>query len=403
MPSDQAANAGETHLSGKTWRNHRWRVESPSVSGPLVQRINDILLSADWLEGTNRSHECSQFIVTGDLLGGISSLDEDSGNISWELGVLGHINLCGLELGVWLDWQTAKHLATLLHLKIGDEDVSLSGLVSTAGTSDSVNVLVTVWWKTDLDDVGDTWEIHATGGHIRGNEDGGRQLAEALRNTSALLLSELAMHLEDLGWVEWVLGTEVTGIDTRGAEVLEDSGVEVDVGGGGEVDDGLKWAGLVALVCLLDLLGAKLNKSWCKVLEVITWNNLLWDLFVGWCLVWVDSLDKLEVLLEGRPDQAHDLAWNSGGEEKGLAVDLLAGRENLHDLLDVLGETLVQKTIGLIEDNSLQAWRRDSAVWVGKEIVKTAWGGHKQVAALALHLLEHLSLVASTDGDLDLD
>lgn len=403
MSSHKTADTGEAHLRGKTVGDGWWRVESPSVSRPLVQGVDDILLSANWLESTDRGHEGSEFVVTGDLLGGISSLDKDRGDVSWKLSVLGHIDLGGLELSVWLDWQTAEHLATLLHLEIGDEDVSLTSLVTTAGTSDPVDVLVTVWWETDLDNVGDTWEIHSTGSHIRGDEDGRWKLAEALRNASTLLLGELAVHLHDLGWVKWVLGTEVVGVSTWGAKVLEDTGVKVDVGGGGEVDDGLEWAGLVALVGLLDLLGAQLDKSWRQVLEVVTWNNLLWNLLVGWCLVWVDSLDELEVLLESRSDQAHDLAWNSGGEEKGLSVDLLAWWENLHDLLNVLGETLIQETIGLVEDDRLQAWCRDLAVWVGEEIIKTTWSGNKQVAALALHLVEHLSLVGSTDGDLHLD
>lgn len=403
MASDKSTDTREAHLSSKSWGDSWWRVESPSVSGPLVQGVNDILLSADWLEGTNRSHEGGQFIVTGDLLSGISGLDKNLSDISWKLSVLGHVNLCALEINVWLDWQTAEHLATLLHLEIGDEDVSLTGLISTTGTSDSMDVLVTVRRKADLDDMSDVWEIQSTGRHIGGDENGGWELAEALGDASTLLLSELAVQLHNLSWVEWVARTEVGGIDTWGTEVLEDAGVEVDVGGGGEVDDSLEWASHVALLGLLDLLGAELNKSWRQVLEVVTWHNLLWDLLVGWSLIWVDSLDKLEVLLEGGSDQAHDLAWNSGGEEKSLSVDLLAWWENLHDVLNVLGETLVQKTIGLIKDDGLQSWCRDSAVWVGKEIVKTTWSGDEQVAALALHLLEHLSLVGSTDSNLNLD
>lgn len=403
MTSDKTTDTREAHLSSKSWGDSWWRVESPSVSGPLVQGVNDILLSADWLEGTDRSHEGGQFVVTGDLLGGISGLDKDLGDISWKLSILGHVNLSALEISVWLDWQTTEHLATLLHLEIGDEDVSLTGLVTTTGTSDSVNVLVTVWWKADLDDVGDVWEIQSTGRHIGGDENRGWELAEALGDASTLLLGELAVQLHNLSWVEWVAGTEVGGIDTWCAEVLENAGVEVDIGGGGEVDDSLEWASHVALLGLPDLLGAELNKSWCQVLKVVTWDNLLWDLLVGWSLIWVDGLDELEVLLEGRSDEAHDLAWNSGGEEKSLSVDLLAWWENLHDVLNILGETLVQKTIGLIKDDGLQARCRDSAVWVGKKVVKTTWSGDEQVAALALHLLEHLSLVGSTDSNLNLD
>lgn len=353
MASDKTTDAGKAHLSSKSWGDSWWRVEAPSVSRPLVQGVNDILLSAYWLEGTDRSHKGGQFVVTGDLLGGISGLDENLGDISWKLSVLGHIDLSALEISVWLDWQTTEHLATLLHLEIGDEDVSLTGLVTTAGTSDSMDVLVTVWWKTDLDDVGDVWKVQSTGRHIGGDENGGGELTEALGDASTLLLSELAVQLHNLSWVEWVAGTEVGSIDTWGAKILENAGVEVDVGGGGEVYDSLEWASHVALLGLLDLLGAELNKSWCQVLKVVTWNDLLWDLLVGWSLIWVDGLDELEVLLEGRSDQTHDLAWNSGGEEKSLSVDLLAWRENLHDVLNVLGETLVQKTIGLIKDDGL--------------------------------------------------
>ena len=253
MASDKTADTGEAHLSSEAWGDSWWGVESPAVSGPLVQGVNDILFSADWLEGTDGSHEGRQFVVTGDLLGGISCLNKDLGDISWKLSVLGHVDLSALEISVWLDWQTTEHLATLLHLEIGDEDVSLAGLVTTAGTSDSVDVLVTVWWKADLDDVGDVWEIQSTGRHIGGDENGGWELSEALGDASTLLLSEFAVQLHDLSRVEWVAGPEVGGIDTWGAEVLEDAGVEVDVGGGGEVDDSLEWASHVALLGLLDL------------------------------------------------------------------------------------------------------------------------------------------------------
>ncbi len=386
MSSDKTTDAGEAHLGSQSWGDGWWRVESPSVSGPLVKGVDDILLATDWLESADVCHEGSQFIVAADLLGSLTGLNQDSSNISWELGILGHVDLGCLELGVWLDWEATEHLATLLHLELGDHDVSFASVATTAGTSNSVDVLVTVWWETHLDNVGDTWEIHSTGSHIRGDKDSGRKSAEALRDASTLLLGKLAVHLENLSWVEWVLGAEPSGL-ALWAEVLEDSGVKVDVGSRGEIDDSLEWLGLWFLLGLLELLVAKLDKGWCKVLEVVTWNNPLWDLLVCWGLIWVDSLDKLETWLESRSDQAHDLAWNSGGEKKSLAVNLVSVWEYLDDILDILGETLVQKTIGLIEDDRLQAWCGDLGVWVGKEIVKTAWSGDEQVATLALHLL----------------
>jgi len=62
---------------------------------------------------------------------------------------------------------------------------------------------------------------------------------------------------------------------------------------------------------------------------------------------------------------------------------------------------LIQKAIGLVKDDGLEAWCGNFAIWVRQEIVEASWSSHEQVASFTLHLIEHSLLIASTNGNLN--
>ena len=296
MSRDQSPDSAQSQLLRQAVSDRRRRIHAPSVAGVLVQSIHHLLLVSDGLERAEHRLEGGQFVVAADLLRRVADLDENLCRLGWKLRVLGHVDLRGVEARVGHDWQAAEHAARVLHLHGGEQNVAVAGLVATAGTSDAVDVLVAIWWKTDLDDMGDVGEVHAAGCYVGRDENGGCGAAETVRHASALLLGELAVHRQDLSWLERVLG-EAASLLADGAEILEDAGIELYVGSGGKIDNCLeRWLGWVRL-CLCDLAGAQLNKRWRNVLKVLARHDMLRNLLVSWRLILIYGLDELEVWL----------------------------------------------------------------------------------------------------------
>ena len=72
----------------------------------------------------------------------------------------------------------------------------------------------------------------------------------------------------------------------------------------------------------------------------------------------------------------------------------------LLDLVNLLGEAVVQQAIRLVHDQGVQVGRLDAGVWVRKDVEQTAGSADEDVAALALRLLEHHALLGSSNRGL---
>ena len=183
-------------------------------------------------------------------------------------------------------------------------------------------------------------------------------------------------------------------------ELVEDGGSEGNLSCGVEVQDSLEGAGSTVGSSIL-LPEDQLVKSRHDVLEASNVDLLLGDTGVGGLLLLVDALGEVEARTEGAADKIDHVAGNRGREHEVLALDLLRIREVSPDLVDLLGEPLVQKAISLVHDKGVQVGGFDAGVWVGKNVEKTSGSTDENVAALTLCLLQHHALLGSSDGGLD--
>ena len=118
-------------------------------------------------------------------------------------------------------------------------------------------------------------------------------------------------------------------------------------------------------------------------------------------LRFVYALGEVEARAKCAADKLDDIAGNGGGEHEVLALNLLWVGQVLLDIVDLPCETVVEQTISLVHDQSVQSGGLDAGVWVGKNIEETSGSTDEDVAALTLGLLEHLALHGSSDGGLD--
>jgi hypothetical protein len=196
------------------------------------------------------------------------------------------------------------------------------------------------------------------------------------------------------------VGKGVVARPGAATELVEDGGSECDLGCGVEVEDSLEGAGTTVSGGIL-LPEDQLVESRHDVLEASNVNLLLGNTGVGGLLLLVDALGEVEARTEGAADKIDHVAGNSGREHEVLALDLGRIGEVSPDLVDLLGETVVQKAISLVHDHGVQVGGLDAGVWVGKDVEKTSGSTDENVAALALCLLQHHALLGSSDGGLD--
>jgi hypothetical protein len=320
---------------------------------------------------------------------------EDLTDVLGDLGGLAHVDLRGLELGcVVLERQASEATRDFLLLEGCDDQPALALLASTTSTAETVDVRLAVARETDLDDVGDVGKVHSTGCDVGGEQDARLACAEVVRGASTLGLRELGVDLE-------VADAGQRGLLLEAAtELVEDGRGKCDLGGGVEVDDGLEGA-LAGSPGLLRLLGDELVEGRHDVLETGDGNLLLGNTGVCGLLLFVDALGEVEAGAECAADKLDDIAGNGCREHEVLALDLLWVGQVLLDLVDLLGETVIEQTISLVHDQSVESGGLDAGVWVRENIEKTSGSTDEDVAALALGLLQHLALHGSSNGGLD--
>lgn len=196
------------------------------------------------------------------------------------------------------------------------------------------------------------------------------------------------------------VGEGVVARPGAATELVEDGGSECDLGCGVEVEDSLEGAGTTVGGGIL-LPEDQLVESWHDVLEASNLDLLLGDTGVGGLLLLVNALGEVEARAKGAADKIDHVAGNGGREHEVLALSLGRVGEVSPDLVDLLGETVVQQAIGLVHDEGVQVGGLDAGVRVGKDVEKTSGSTDEDVAALALCLLQHHALLGSSDGGLD--
>lgn len=74
--------------------------------------------------------------------------------------------------------------------------------------------------------------------------------------------------------------------------------------------------------------------------------------------------------------------------------------ERFDDLGDGLRESLIEESITLIEDESIDVANINTGMGIGHKIGQTARSGNQDVATVAAHIVDHHGLSSSTDGSL---
>lgn len=362
--------------------------QAPAVLGEVVESV-DQTLAIDALKSTT---EVGRVAVLEELLGEPGGRVEDVLEVGGQLlaGISG-VDGSALERVVALDGETRKSAASHGELDIRNDDPALTGLVGTAGTSKTMNVLLAVGGSVELDDVGNVGEIHATSGNVGREENTGGGALELIGGTSSGVLGELRVDIPGLGNVlELPLKTPEDGVghDDLGSSRQEDHGLErksIRVGPG-----------------LLDGLHDELKQGRVHVLKALDGNDVLRDTVVGQDLVGLDGLHELEVVLvDVASGETNDILRNGGREKQSLAGKNVAVGQVRDDLAKLLIETNFEHSVGLVKNKGLESGGVDAAAAVGKQIVQATGSTDKNMAALLASPLEHLPLLGTTNGSLD--
>ena len=239
--------------------------------------------------------------------------------------------------------------------------------------------------------MGDIREVHAASGNIGGEEDGGSRVAEHVRSLGSLVLGELRLDRE---------GRDPHQVVAPPLEA--ELAAELNERGGVEVDNGLERLQASILSGLGGFAVDELEQTGEDVAPRGNGHDVLRHSVVGKRLVFGNGLHEFEVLRSDHGAcQADDIVGDGGGDQHGLANLFILVREATRDISQLLLEADVQHTVGLVEHESSQVRGLNAAGRVLQQIVEATRGGNHEVAALALRLAEHGTLVGSSDGRLN--
>lgn len=240
-----------------------------------------------------------------------------------------------------------------------------------------MNVVLTVGGEVVVDDQGNLLDVDTTSEQVGGDQDTGRTRAELLHDNVTLALVHVTVHGGD---------SEVTGSELVGEPVDLSAGVAKDNGLGD--GDGLVQVGEGVELPVLLLDG----------------DVELLDTFEGKLVLLDEDTDGVTHELGG---DLEDVLGHGGREED----DLGGLREQLEDVVDLLGETAGQHLVGFVEDELLHAVGLEDAAL--DHVVDTAGGTDNDLRAVleGLHVVANagatnagvaLDLHEVTNGDNDL-
>ncbi|ROV91474.1 hypothetical protein VSDG_07154 [Cytospora chrysosperma] len=240
-----------------------------------------------------------------------------------------------------------------------------TSVTSTAGTTDTVHVVVDVSGQIVVHDVGDVGNIETTGSNSSCDQDGATGVSEHLKGTLTLALSAVTVNR---GSGEVLIDEEV------GQRVCHALGLDED-------------EGQTSTVSVKDV---EQNRALVDVLDVL---NLLSNVLRGR----TNSADRQEnVVLQEVAGQHLDVAGEGGGEHESLAVLNTGHVLTLDDASNLGLETHIKHTISLIEDEVLDVLQRDTTTLY--EIDQTSRGSHQEIAS-TLDLTKLRADVSSTVDD----
>ena len=246
-------------------------------------------------------------VLLASCLRGTKQEDKLTGNVHWHLFDLGAVELFDLT-----------HHA---HVIGGDEVDCDTFPAESAATSDTMDVVLAICREVVVDDKGDLLHINTTGEQVSGDEHTRGAGSELLHDDIALCLVHVAVHGRD---------GEVASSELVGEPVDLSTGVAEDDGLGDR--DGLVQIGqciqfpLFFLDCDVELL----------------------DTFKSELIFLDENADWVAHELRG---DFEDVLWHGSGKQ-----DHLGGlREELEDVVDLLGETARQHLVGFVEDEHLHA------------------------------------------------
>lgn len=267
-----------------------------------------------------------------------------------------------LLIGLLQQIKQLPHDAAVAAVEERGRETSVSG---TAGTTDTVDVVINVGGKVVVDHVCDVGDIETTSGNSSGDQDGATAIAEHLQGALTLTLSTITV---DRGGGEVLVDEEVRERVRHALGLDENEGQASTVG----VEDVEKDGALIDILDILDLLRDVLRGR-------------------------TDTANRQEdIVLQEVTSQHLDVAREGGREHERLAV-LHAGHILALDDTANLGlETHVEHAISLIEHKILNVAQGDATTFY--EIDQSARGGNKQVAS-ALDLAELGSDISATVDD----
>ncbi|KAF3062751.1 hypothetical protein CFAM422_010726 [Trichoderma lentiforme] len=243
-----------------------------------------------------------------------------------------------------------------------EEGGSNTSVSSTAGTTNSVDVIIDISGKVVVDDVGDVGNIKTTSSNSSSHQDGAASVAEELESTLTLTLSPVSVNG---GGREALVDEEVGQRVGHALGLDEDEGQTTSVG----VEDIEENRALVNVLDEFDLLGDVLRGR-------------------------TNTTNRQEnVVLEEISGEHLDVAREGGREHESLSFSDVGHVLTLNNTADLGLETHVQHAIGLIEHKILNVAQGDAASLY--EIHKSSGGGNKKVAS-ALNLAKLRANIGST-------
>lgn len=286
-----------------------------------------------------------------EIAGGTSSTASAATATATTTTTVGRLTSNGLEelrnllVGLLEELDQVPHDAPIAAVEEGSRDTSVA---STAGTTDTVYVVINVGRQVIVHNVRDIGDIETTGSDGSCNKDGATAVTEHVKSALTLTLGAVA-------------------VDRRGWEVLVDEEVGQRICHALGLDEDQSQARTMSVQ------DVKQDGALVDVLNVL---NLLGDVLGGGS----DTTNGEEdVVLEEVASKHLDIAGEGGREHESLAV-LHAGHVlALHDTSNLRLETHIKHAVSLVKNEILDVLEGDSTTLY--EVDQTSRSSHQEIAS----------------------
>jgi hypothetical protein len=246
-----------------------------------------------------------------------------------------------------------------------EESSGNTSVSSTAGTTNTMDVVVNVGREIIVDDVGDVGNIETTSSHSSSDEDGATTVSEELQSTLTLALGSVT-------------------VNGSGREVLVDEEV------GQRVCHALGLDENESQTASMSVKNVKQNGTLVDILDVL---DLLGDVLRGGTNT---TNGKEDVVLEEVTSEHLDVAGEGGREHQSLALGNSGHVLTLDNASNLGLETHVKHAISLIEDEVLDVAQGDATSLY--EIDQSTRGSNKQITT-TLNLAKLRANIGTTVDD----